>query len=71
MDSRLIALALVVLTIAFVFGYARSQSSGIQAGYFEKAEAPAYGVGGDEGIGVEMDKEIEKHFKQLTLDEEE
>ena len=53
MNSRWTTLALAAgLVVMFVIGYSFSSRSGIQAGYFEKAEAPAYGVGGGETIGA-------------------
>lgn len=63
--------ALVVLILFFVVGFKVSFDSGIQPGYFEKQEAPAYGVGGGTGLGVDLDKEAEEYYKDLykTLEE--
>jgi len=59
----------VVLTASliamFALGYGLSNGSGIQAGYFEKAEAPAYGVGGGEMIGAGLGEKFQDHFKDL------
>jgi len=41
MDKRALFLTILILTAAFLFGFINSYSSGIQPGYFEKAEAPA------------------------------
>lgn len=72
MNSRWLALLLVLFTVAFLIGFNSSYGDGIQPGYFEKAEAPAYGVSdGGEGLGVEMDEDIEKFFKDLYKDDEE
>ncbi len=69
MDRGLIILVILILITAFVFGFINSYSSGIQPGYFEKAEAPAYGVGGDlRGAG--MDEEFQEYLKALNLEED-
>ena len=62
MDKRIIILGLIILITAFAFGFINSYSTGIQPGYFEKAEAPAYGVGGGETIGAGMDEEFQKYL---------
>jgi len=73
MTGRLTTVFLVsFLAVAFVVGFWLSHLTGIQPGYFEKAEAPAYGVGGGvEVIGAGMSDEIQEHFKQLYTDEDE
>jgi len=53
------------LVIMFAFGYGLSSRSGIQPGYFEKAEAPAYGVGGGEILGAGLGEEFQDHLKDL------
>lgn len=70
MDKRVLILTLVLLIIAFTYGFINSYSTGIQPGYFEKAEAPAYGVGGGEGLGAGMDEKFQEHLKQLYQEEE-
>jgi hypothetical protein len=66
MNSRWTTVALIAGLIAtFILGYRLSDRSGIQPGYFEKAEAPAYGVGGGEAIGAGLDEEFQDHFKDL------
>lgn len=62
---RWIALVAGILIMAFVFGYSTSDRSGMQPGYFEKAEAPAYGVGGGESFAKELGSDYEKHLKEL------
>ncbi len=69
MDRGLMILTILILITAFVFGFINSYSSGIQPGYFEKAEAPAYGVGGDL-IGAGMDEEFQEYLKELNLEED-
>ncbi len=69
MDRNLIIFVVVILIFTFVVGFRSSYISGIQPGYFEKAEAPAYGVGGDL-IGAGMDEEFQEHLKALDLEED-
>ena len=72
MNSRWLALIFVLFTVAFLYGFNSSYGDGIQPGYFEKAEAPAYGVSDStDGLDVEMDKDVEKFFKDLYKDDEE
>ncbi len=62
---------MVALLVSFLLGFRVSYVSGIQPGYYEKKEAPAYGVGGGEGLGVDLDKEVEDFYKNLYKDDEE
>ena len=68
MDKRALILTVVILAVAFVFGFINSYSTGIQPGYFEKAEAPAYGVGGGDLMGAGMDEKFQEHLKSLYED---
>ncbi len=70
MNSRFLAVAAVVLVLFFMVGFRVSYTSGIQPGYFEKQEAPAYGVGGGEGLGADLGKDVEEFYKQLYSEEE-
>jgi hypothetical protein len=70
MDKRALFLTILILTVAFLFGFINSYSSGIQPGYFEKAEAPAYGVGGGTLLGAGMGDEFQEYLKSLNLDED-
>ena len=70
MDKRALFLTVLILTIAFLFGFINSYSSGIQPGYFEKAEAPAYGVGGGTLLGAGMGDEFQEYLKALNLEED-
>ena len=36
-----------------------------QPGYFEKQEAPAYGVSAVKALGSDLGKKYEEHFKRL------
>jgi len=65
------AVLVTFLLFAFVTGFWLSNLTGIQPGYFEKAEAPAYGVGGGIVIGAGMGEDIQEHFKQLYDEDEE
>ncbi|GBD95374.1 MAG TPA: hypothetical protein ENG83_10675 [Nitrospirae bacterium] len=71
MDKRLIIIMILILITAFMFGFINSYSTGIQPGYFEKAEAPAYGVGGGELLGAGMSKEFQQYLKGLDIEEDE
>ena len=71
MNRRMLILMIVVLIMAFMLGYINSYSGGIQPGYFEKAEAPAYGVGGGDTIGAGMDEAFQEHLKTLYQEDEE
>ena len=66
MSARLLTGVLVAaMVVTFILGYGLSNRSGIQAGYFEKAEAPAYGVGGGETLGAGLGEEFQEHFEDL------
>lgn len=66
MRSRWMTVVLLgALVLAFVIGYRVSSRSGIQPGYFEKAEAPAYGAGEVEVVGGGLDEDLQEHFKEL------
>ena len=69
MERRLLILMVVILVLAFMYGYINSYSSGIQPGYFEKAEAPAYGVGGGEAFSG-MDEKFQEHLKELYQEDD-
>lgn len=72
MTWRLSTVGLVVfLAFAFAAWFWLSDTTGIQPGYFEKAEAPAYGVGGGIEIGAGMGEEIQEHFKRLYEEDNE
>lgn len=70
MDKRMIIISFLCLILAFLYGYMNSYSTGIQPGYFEKAEAPAYGVGGGDVLGAGMDEKFQKHLKELYADDD-
>lgn len=62
--GRMSLLALA-LTVSAVAGFRTSRRGGIQPGYFEKQEAPAYGVSKDKPMGSELGKQYEDYFKKL------
>ncbi len=70
MDKRMIILTIATAIITFLLAFRASYTSGILPGYFEKAEAPAYGVGGGEILGKGMDEEFQKYLKELNLEED-
>ncbi len=65
MEIKWIAAALLALLLGAAAGFGSSNRTGIQPGYFEKQEAPAYGVSADKAMGSEFGKEFEEHFKEL------
>jgi len=71
MDTRWIIASVIALLLTFIVGFRVSYVQGIQPGYYEKKEAPAYGVGGGGGLDVDLDKATEDYFKSLYKDDEE
>jgi hypothetical protein len=65
MSARAIAVLVAALVASAAAGFEISSRGGIQPGYFEKQEAPAYGVSKDKPIGSELGKEYEEHFRKL------
>lgn len=65
MNSRQVVVLVAALVLAALAGFRTSSRGGIQPGYFEKQEAPAYGVSKDRPMGSELGKEYEEHFKRL------
>jgi NADH:ubiquinone oxidoreductase subunit 3 (subunit A) len=68
MNSRWLVLFIIIMVATFTMGFMISHSSGIQPGYFEKAEAPAYGVGG-ETVGADVGKKAADYYKSLYQEE--
>jgi hypothetical protein len=54
---------------AALLGFSASNATEIQPGYFEKQEAPAYGVSDDKALGSGMGKEFEDYFRNLYKEE--
>lgn len=71
MDKRALMFALVIAALVMGLGFKVSYDSGIQPGYFEKAEAPAYGVGGGEVKIEGISEELMQHYMGLAGEEEE
>ncbi len=69
MEKKWFALIVILLILGAALGYSVSNSTGIQPGYFEKQEAPAYGVSVEKAIGADLGKEFEEHFKDLYKEE--
>lgn len=69
MGKKLIAAITGVFLLGLLLGFKTSYGIPIQPGYFEKQEAPAYGVSEDKAIGSEFGKEYEEHYKELYQDE--
>ncbi len=71
MDKSFMGLVIVIFILMAIVGIRRSHVSGIQPGYFEKAEAPAYGVGGVEKAIEGIDEDLQKYYKDLVGGQEE
>ena len=69
MDRLLIIFMIICVILSFLIGFGISYRSGIQPGYFEKAEAPAYGVGGEEKLATGLSGEYEQYLKELYKEE--
>ena len=65
MDIKWIAALVTALLLGAVAGFGSSFQTGIQPGYFEKQEAPAYGVAEDKPLGSDFGKEYEEYFRKL------
>jgi hypothetical protein len=65
MSARQVTVLVAALLLSGVLGFVTSRRGGIQPGYFEKQEAPAYGVAKDRPMGSELGKDYEEHFKRL------
>ena len=70
MGTKWIVIIIVIMMLGGLAGFKTSSISGIQPGYFEKQEAPAYGASEDKALGSELGKEFEEHFKNLYKEEE-
>jgi hypothetical protein len=65
MTAKQILVLVAALVLSAIAGFRSSTRGGIQPGYFEKQEAPAYGVAKDKPMGSELGKDYEEHFKRL------
>ena len=65
MNPKQVVVLVAALILSALVGFRTSSGGGIQPGYFEKQEAPAYGVSKDKPIGSELGKEYEEHFRKL------
>jgi hypothetical protein len=65
MTPKQVGILVAAFALAALAGFRVSAGGGIQPGYFEKQEAPAYGVAKDKPIGSELGKEYEEHFRKL------
>lgn len=69
MDKLMYAIMAGILLVTFGIGFKISNASGIQAGYFEKAEAPAYGVSGGDKEETGLSAEADKYFEDLLKED--
>lgn len=69
MDFKWIVAFALALLLGAAAGFGSSYRTGIQPGYFEKQEAPAYGVSEEKPMGSQFGKEYEEYFKKLYQEE--
>lgn len=65
MTPKRIAVLAAAMLAAGALGFRNSRHTGIQPGYFEKQEAPAYGVSRDKPLGAGMGKDVQDYFEKL------
>ena len=65
MRRKWIAMFVAAFAVGALLGFRMSDATGIQPGYFEKQEAPAYGVAAVKALGSDLGKKYEEHFKSL------
>lgn len=65
MSKNWIAAFMAAFAVGGLLGFSVSDATGIQPGYFEKQEAPAYGSSEVKALGSDLGKEYEEHFKRL------
>lgn len=68
MTARQMGALFAAFALAALAGFRVSSRGGIQPGYFEKQEAPAYGVSKEKAMGSELGKEFEEHYRKLYDD---
>lgn len=69
MEIKWVAALILAVLVGAIAGYNVSHQTGIQPGYFEKQEAPAYGVSEDKPMGSDFGKDYEEYFKKLYKQE--
>ncbi len=69
MENKWYIVLVIAIVLAATAGFRSSYQTGIQPGYFEKQEAPAYGVSDDKPMGSEFGKKYEDYFKKLYKEE--
>ncbi len=65
MQRTWISAIVILFILGALAGFRMSYATGIQPGYFEKQEAPAYGVSEEKALGSDFGKEYEEYFKSL------
>lgn len=65
MTAKQMGALVAAFALAAVAGFRVSHHGGIQPGYFEKQEAPAYGVSKEKPMGSELGKDFEEHYRKL------
>jgi hypothetical protein len=65
MTAKQVGALVAAFALAALAGFRVSAHGGIQPGYFEKQEAPAYGVSKEKPMGSELGKDFEEHYRKL------
>jgi hypothetical protein len=65
MEKKWFVVVVGIFVLGILLGFKTSYGIPIQPGYFEKQEAPAYGVSEDKALGAEFGKDYEEHYKNL------
>lgn len=65
MTAKQMGALVAAFALAGLAGFRVSRHGGIQPGYFEKQEAPAYGVSKEKPMGSELGKDFEEHYRKL------
>ncbi len=65
MTAKQMGALVAAFALAAVAGFRVSRHGGIQPGYFEKQEAPAYGVSKEKPLGSDLGKPYEEYFRKL------
>lgn len=52
--------------LSYSVGFVISKQTGVEPGFFEKAESGGYGVSADSSVGGGVSADMQDHYKQLT-----
>ena len=52
--------------LSYLLGYVVSSKTGVEPGFFEKAEAGGYGVAAEKPAAAGLDKDLQEYYSTLT-----